>query len=326
MRLFQDLTVFRKLAEHVAKPNCLTSFLQLARRAKLTDDTARRSLERLKCEFNDPLLVIQDRHAVLTDAGRELLQLSARLTALAENTEVPPIVLAIESDSLLAVALIATALPAFLELWGSMVQVKVHPLQEEAGRRNVAEGLASFGVGFADGAEVVSGDEMLGPRVPWVLVMPKNHRLAGSADPVTAENLSVNDRVFIPEMATSWPGMDMALKLVPAFNRIVVCDAALAFRLGLDLGVAVVPDSLSARDFASKRLLQGIEPVQPRFILPRKGIDGLTEPEQSLVEQIRNVAEFRCKQETLTEETAAEVVVEAALLEEPARQLEGALP
>ena len=61
MRLFQDLTVFRQLAEHVARPNQITtSFLQMARRARLSDDTARRSLQRLQAELNnDPLITMK---------------------------------------------------------------------------------------------------------------------------------------------------------------------------------------------------------------------------------------------------------------------------
>jgi hypothetical protein len=67
------------------------------------------------------------------------------------------------------------------------------------------------------------------------------------------------------------------------------------------------------QEFVSKRVIQGVEPVQPRFILPRKGLSGLTEPEQALVDQIRKVAEARSKREATEERIEAEVVVEALL-------------
>src|SRR6202034_3882719 len=99
--------------------NQLTSFLQLARRAELTDDTARRSLERLKGEIKNPLIAMKEHRLVLTDAGRELLQLAVRLSALAENTESPPDVLTVEADSLLAASLLPQAFAAFLDIWSS---------------------------------------------------------------------------------------------------------------------------------------------------------------------------------------------------------------
>jgi DNA-binding transcriptional LysR family regulator len=308
MRLFQDLSIFRQMAEHVARPNQLTSFLQLARRAKVTDDTARRALERLKTEFNNPLITLKEHRLVLTDTGRELHQLAVRLSALAENTESPPDVLTVEADSLLAASLLPQAFAAFIALWGSMVQPRICPMLEESVRRNVQEGVASFGIGFAIGAETVSDGEVLGPKVPWVLLLASNHRLAAEHEPVSPENFTANDRVFIPEMGIDWPGMGGVLKAVPGYNRIG-CDATLAVRLAMSgLGASVVPDLLPEQDFVSKRVIRGLEPVQPRFFLPRRGFDGLTEPEQSLVEQFRRAAESRYKKDVPEVENDGEIM------------------
>jgi DNA-binding transcriptional LysR family regulator len=307
MRLFQDLTVFRQLAECVARPNQLTSFLQLARRAKVTDDTARRSLERLKSEFNNPLIAMKEHRLVLTDAGRELLQLAVRLAALAENTETPPDELVIEADSLLAASLLPQAFAAFFQTWGGMVQPKICPLLEELARRDVQEGVAAFGVGFGTSAESVSEGEALGPKIPWVL-LSKNHRLAGAHESVSAEGFSADDRVFVPELGMDWPGMGEVLRAVPHHNR-VLCDAMPAVQLATSgLGAAVLPDLLPERELVSKRVIQGIPPIQPKLFLPRRGFDGLTEPEQSLVEEIRRVAESRCKKDVPEVENEGEVM------------------
>ena len=183
-----------------------------------------------------------------------------------------------------------------------------------AGTRNVQEELSSFGLGFATGGETISDDEVLGPRFP-------GSRLSGSHESVSAESFTVNDRLFSPEMGIDWPGIGTALKALPSYNRIV-CDATLAVRLAMSgRGVAVVPDLLPQQEYVSKQVVEGVEPVQPRFVFPRRGFDSLTEPEQSLVQQIRKVAEGRCKQETPEPEKDAELIVEA-LLEETATPME----
>jgi DNA-binding transcriptional LysR family regulator len=323
MRVVQGFELYRKLAEPVARPNQLGSLMQLAKKARVTDDAARRLLDQLAAELNHPLIVVQDRRITLTDAGRQLLEVAVRLTSIAENTETPADVLTVEADSLLAECLLPQAFGSFLDLWASLVQLRVCPMQNDRTRRNIQDGTTAFGIAFAESGSVPLA-ETLGPKVSWVLVLPKNHRLARTHEPVSAESLSENDRVFIPEFGADWPGMDGVLKAVPSCNR-VVCEATLTIRLAkVGLGGAIVPDLLPEGEFVCKRMIQGIDPVQPRFVFPRQAFDGLTEPEQSLVEQIRKVAEARCKPEAPKDQNDAEVAA-LTLVEETVTPMEEVL-
>jgi len=320
----EKLTEFGKIARPLAQPHQFKSFLHLFRRVQVGADFGRRIVEDVRHKYHDPLIISEDGWLVLTPVGGELVTVANRLSALAERTEIPPDVLAVEADALLAETLLAQAFPTYLDLWQTVSQPRICPMQPDRTPKNIQNGATAFALSFAGSTEKISKAEAAGPPSAWVLVMQHGHRLMGPG-PVAAESLTPGDRVFLTEMAMEWPMMDGFIKAVPACNRIVCGDSTLAIRLAMSgLGVAIVPDVLPDRVGGCKRVISEIDPIQPRFVLPRKGVDGLTEPEQCLVEEIRKVAEARCQQETPEAEKDTEEVVEA-LVEETITPMEGVL-
>jgi DNA-binding transcriptional LysR family regulator len=114
------------------------------------------------------------------------------------------------------------------------------------------------------------------------------------------------------------------LKEVPACHR-MACDSSLAIELvKAGLGVAVVPCLVVIDEAICKLKMDGVEPLQARFIFPRGGAESLSEPAQSLVENIRKAADAGFQQETAETEKCVEDVA-LALVEETVTPMEGVL-
>src|SRR5258708_7574492 len=132
----EKLTEFGKIARPLTRPHQIRSFLHLYRRVPVGDDFGRRIVEDLRFKYHDPLIISEDGWLALTPVGRELVTVANQLSALAERTEMPPDVLTVEVDALLAESLLPQAFVSYLDLWTSLAQPRICPMQQDRTRKN----------------------------------------------------------------------------------------------------------------------------------------------------------------------------------------------
>ena len=172
------------------------------------------------------------------------------------------------------------------------MRLRVGPLDGTA-RKNVADGLISFAIDAAEDGETVPAAEALGPKLPWVLLVPKTHVLGELQGTVSSEQVRVHGRVFLSSLAAANPSVEAFLAGVPAAARIE-CDGVREM-VAAGLGVGIALDLYGNRDDArlTKLTLEKTEPAQIRFVLPRRGTTAISEPKQSLVDAIRKAVDER---------------------------------
>jgi DNA-binding transcriptional LysR family regulator len=173
-------------------------------------------------------------------------------------------------------------------------------------RQRIQEGTTAIGIGCDDGSETIPSAEVLGPKIPLVLLVPRHtHRLAEYRESVAVEQLRGDDRVFASRQTLALSDLATFLKAVPPANRIECGSVVPLVAAGLGLGI--IPDVYGNQEIegVSKLVIQNVQPVQLRLFLPRHGAGVLSEPLQCLVEALRNAIESRYATEATSETTGA---------------------
>jgi hypothetical protein len=288
-----DFEIFLKLVA-VLLVRKVMSWLELARKARVGDDKAKRVVERLSSQFGMPLIVSgENRCLKLTAGGKELAQFLTRMNSLADE-ESPAAKLTVLADPLVAQILLpAGTLTEFFSLWGSSASVSLPATDGlDSARKEIMEGRGDFALCFAEPGETVSESEAVA-SLPWVLLVPKNHRLFGHRGAVSGGQLQDTDRVFLPGVAAGNEGLEAFLAPIPPSGR-VQCESVLAM---VDAGwLGIIPDlygHLHQSNGFSKLVIENVAPVQIRLVLPRKGMASLSEPAEAMVGNIRRSCETR---------------------------------
>lgn len=288
-----DFDIAQKVTAILAGTRPFSSRLQLARQVRLSDDTLNRAIERVEAYLRTPLIAVSENHRLtLTSAGRTFMRLAGQLSSLADQEDVPAETITVQADPDVAAAILPAALPPFLEVWGGLVQLRVGPLDGST-RKSVSDGLTSFAIDLAEDGETVPAAEALGPRLPWVLLVPKTHALSELQGTVSSEQVRKQGRFFLSSMAAANPSVSAFLAGVPAANRLEIQEVR--DLVAADLGVGIALDLHGNQNDArlTKLALEKTEPAQLRFVLPRRGASVLSEPKQSLVDAIRKAVEAR---------------------------------
>jgi hypothetical protein len=195
---------------------------------------------------------------------------------------------------LVAQMLLPGALAEFFSLWGSAAAVCLLATDRlESARKEILEGRGDFALCFAEPEETVADAEALGPKRPWLLLAPKNHRLSRHRAAVSSEQLQSTDRVFLPGVAAGNEALEAFLAPVPLAGR-VECQSVLAM---VDAGwLGIIPDLFGGHQESKgfcKLVIENAAPVQLRLVLPRKGMASLSEPAAAMVGNIRRACEAR---------------------------------
>jgi DNA-binding transcriptional LysR family regulator len=286
-----NFEVYKKVGELLASPRPILSWLALSRAARLQEDKTQRAVKQLEAHFGRPLIVVDNHRLCLTEAGRILLRLTQQMSALADHGEQAAEVVTFQAEPDMAAMLLPDVLPGFWDLWGSLVCLRLFPL-DNAVRKNVSEGTVLFGLGLAEVTETLPAAEVLGQKVPWILLVPENHRLNESQGQIAAGQIGGQDRLLVSSLAAGSQGLEKFLAGVPRSN-LIECDGAIALAKA-GIGLPIVPDLFGNQpcEGFTKLALAGTEHVQPRLILPRSG--ALPEPVEVLIAAIRRVVESRC--------------------------------
>jgi len=288
-----DFEVFQKLASLILGRKIM-SWLQLGKLARTGDDKAKRVIQRLSSQLGVQLVTAgENRVLTVTEAGREFYELLTRLSSLADQ-ESPAEKVTVLADPLVVQILLPEPLSAYFALWGSAASVTLPAVNGvESLRKEILEGRGDFAISFAESDESVSADEALGPKLPWVLLVPKkDHRFSGHHGPVSAEQLRGTDRVFLPGMAAK--NEELEAFLAPSHCGRVECEVVPAM-VDAGLGLGIIPDLFGNQETngVCKLAIENVTPSQLRLVLSRKGMAGLSEPAEALVQSIRNACESR---------------------------------
>lgn len=307
MRPLDEITQFIALVRPLLKPNhAVTSIGQLSRWARIQDDKSRRLIARMSESCSgDALVELKGRKYALTAVGKELVLAGERLIAVGQQnpeslSEVVTVEVAPEIDPLY----IADALGRFLDEWAGLITVKLLPLDTEGVRTNVASGITSFGLGFAD-ADGSSGCPLLPEPAVWSAVVHPDHPLAEGHE-MTRDQLATN-RVFVPAEFADKLSHDLALAgttnliIVPTAEAVrTAARCNLGVGLDLDFG-AGNPDSVVRVPVA------GLQPLRLGLYLPRKP-ENLTEAARFLLDLLKSPPRRNTDSRPLAEaiETATE--------------------
>lgn len=301
MRPLDEISQFIELVRPLMKPNhTVTSLGQLSRWARLQDDKARRVLARMsEACGGDSLVELRGRKYALTSVGKELVLAGERLIAVGQQDsgafgEVVTVEVAPEIDPLF----LADPLGRFLDEWAGLAAVKLLPLDTEGVRTNVASGITSFGLGFAE-ADGSSGCALLERPVPWVVVVHPEHPLA-ERQTVSPDQLA-SHRVFAPAEFAERVSQSLArtgsasLVVLPTSDAVRVA-ARRNLGVGLDLDFGVVDDS----DPFVRIPLAELPPLRLGLFLPRKA-EALSEAAKFLLDLLKAPRPFGRKLQAVTE-------------------------
>ncbi len=332
--------ILKKILPLLLGRRAIASKADLAKRARLaiSEDTFARFFERWEQEHGFPLVGMDKGRLALTDKGRRAYELYSEIWTLGDAEEFALARLNIQAESILG-GLLSAALVSVFDMWGSTIDRPVIWRLEVDVRRRIAEGNVDLALGFAEEEEIVADEEILGVPVDWCVLAPVKNRLGESQEPLQVNQLPNEDWLLLPDLA--FGGIGLADKFVRAGQkRVMECDH-LATYVAAGVGLAVLPDVLGSRcpHGTVKRRLVGLQKLQARLLLPRGGDAALSSQNQCLVETLRRLGrdgffgsndatpapEGRGKQEMPEAETAVEVI-EEALVQEPGRTLEGAVP
>ncbi len=246
----------------------------------MSDDKLDRAIKRVEAYYRTRLIELSDNHRLtLTSAGRRFMMLTGQLSLLADQEDMPTETVAIQADPDVAAAILPAALPAFLEMWGGLVQLRVGPLDGSV-RKNIADGLTSFAIDLAEDGETVPEAEAIRP-LPWVAWVPKAHALDELHGSVSSDEVRVHGRVFLSSMAAADPSVSAFLAGIPAAGRIEI--QAVRELVAAGLGVGIDLDLHGNQDDArlTKLTLENTEPGRLRFVLPRRGAAAFCQSQNS---------------------------------------------
>jgi DNA-binding transcriptional LysR family regulator len=310
MRQFlHAIVLFAFLGEPLTRANHgYSSMSQLCRRLRVDEDLCRRAVAHLEERFHGPQIAVENHRLTLTTLGRRVWMLACQVRDLEENSEDAAETLSVEIAPCLGEALLPLVLPGFLAAFGGLLRLRICNLDAASVKQNIARRQTDFGMGFVEDGEARSGVEVLGARIPWVVLIPPGHKLQNGVGPVAGTDLRPDDRVYIPCEALTLPGLCQWLKGVESAYR-VECDspnlirrlAARGLGLGvtLDLGLGDISDGLAGRPIA------GVEEQRLCFYLPRRA-DDLSEAASALLEAIRRQVEILKDESRISTEPAGD--------------------
>lgn len=287
-RMREDLDISVRVLKRLAVPHhTLRSWMQVAKREKLSDDKVVRSFTRVEELVGGKLTEVRDNRLVPTVLGQEYRIAAERILCLdqGETIEVFTVATSPGVDPLL----VARAIIEFSKEWGSLVGFSLLVIPQGI-RQAVESNQVAFGIVGA--GEVVDADESLRPALPLVALIPDDHRLAASDGPLDREHFSPSDRVFYaPSLAGTLGGL---LARVPALNRLSVeCPETLRMLVGSGVGIGFEFSHAMRRDgdtFARVPVF-GVGPLTLGLVLPSRK-DRLSEPALYFLEILRRGPEL----------------------------------
>ena len=294
-RVFEYLELFVTCGTPLDRPNhSISSFNQLARRARVDDDKLRRTIDRLAQGLSDPLIRTHGRRLVLTEVGHDLLTHAERLLAVGKGRpEAEPVELLNVAIADGIGSVLARSTAEFLTEWTGLVGLRFHSLDAGAVREQIAAGTVAFGLGWAadDGA---GAGERLEPGFPWRLLVPHSHRLAGTDAPLAGDQLGETERVIVPPLGTVSAQVNEFLAPVPPANRIDA-DSSETVREFVASGLGIGLDITGATERCTERLCwRPVARLEPEYIclyLPRHHADKLSAPALFLIDAVRRTAQ-----------------------------------
>ncbi len=332
--------LLKKCVRLLLGPRPIPSKAELAKRMQCTDDSLCRAIDRFERERGFTLIVMKNGRLALTEKGRLAYQYYGMIWGLGESEEFVLANLNLQAESILG-GLLSAALVSVFDMWGSRIDRPMIWRLETDIRRSIAEGKADLGLGFADAEDVVGNEEALGSPVEWCVLAKVGNPLGESMEPLPVDQLPNSDWLLLPDLAFGATGLAEVF-LRAGQKRLMACEHLPTY-VSAGVGLAVLPNVLGGRcpHGTIKRRLVGLPALRTRLFLPRRGGSALSSQNQCLVETLHRLVrdgffgsddhsdapetvEGRVKQEMSPAEPAVEVV-DAALLKEPGRQLEGAL-
>jgi DNA-binding transcriptional LysR family regulator len=281
--------ILKKILPLLLCRRAITSKADLAKRARISDDTLGRFCERFEREHGFALVGMDKGRLALTDKGRRAYELYSEIWTLGDAEEFALAKLNLQAESILG-GLLSAALVSVLEMWGSTIDRPLIWRLETDVRRRMGEGNVDLAVGFADAGEIVGDGEALGVPVEWCVLAPVKNRLGGELqEPLSVDQLPNKDWLLLPDLA--FGGIWLADSFVRGGQkRVMECDH-LATYVAAGVGLAVLPDVLGSRcpHGTVKRGLVGLPALQPRLFLPRGGEAALSSQNQCLVETMRRL-------------------------------------
>jgi DNA-binding transcriptional LysR family regulator len=287
-----DLDVFHKAGKPLTSPRPMRSRLELSRHVRLTDDQITRAVQRLEAYLGKTLIDFGN-PVSLTATGRKLLPLVDKISLLSNDAEQTAEPLTIQADSDIAAVFLPEVLPNFWKMWGSVVALRVFPLYSSV-RKHIADGDTSHGWAWAEAGETIPAAEIVGPALPWTLVVPDFHPLSDFQGEVSPDQLGADDHVFLSSVAANSVGLEKFLAGVPRSNQLQVESVWNMLRNGLGLGL--MPDLFGSEpcEGFTKLTIKDADPMmQLRLFLPRSGAGSLSEPAAGLCQAMRHVCEAR---------------------------------
>ena len=286
-RLFAPLISFVSLAAVLTQPTQrIGSYNHWARRARMSDDSLRRTLARLSEAIGgDPLVASKGHRLALTPRAHELYLIGQRLIAVtqggqadAESVEVLKIAVVVGIDP----CLLATAAARFLEVYQEILTLQFETLDLQTVSEAIRSGTIAFAVAW-EGDQLTPGGKRLEPGLRWSVLAPASgHPLSNSSEPVTANRLA-GCRVILPPKAGVIPELPRLLSQVPPANR-VMADSAQTVRAmvatgGLGVGFDLdFGDATSRSNEPFRRLpIEGLAEEHISLYGPRQQAD-LSEP------------------------------------------------
>jgi DNA-binding transcriptional LysR family regulator len=292
--VLEDLQLYRTLTMPLGRPaSTFTSLLQVAKRLRVDDSKARRSLARVEEYMAQRLIVTEGRKLTLTPAGLRLSELAGQIEDLRGGgiTGDGPELFVIDAEPLLAELLLSMAFNDFISVFAESIQVHVTRFDRGTISERLDSGAAHLGLGWADG-EATKSVEVIDVPVPWVVVLPRDHSF--SKREVPADGLAQFDRVFFADERTILATAS-ALQAVPPGRRIECgsVSSVLAFVAAGCGGVGLVPSMPWSQTLSDPRLravpISGLEPEKVAIFLPKRS-GSISEAGDSLRTILKRVA------------------------------------
>jgi DNA-binding transcriptional LysR family regulator len=286
-RMREDVDIGVRAIKRLAVPHhTLRSWLQVAKRERLTDDKLTRALARLTEFVGGALTEVRDNRLVPTTLGHDFCKAAEPLLNLGQGETIE--VLAIGITPAVDPALVARAVIKFSRKWRELVGFKLAVFPSGI-REAVESDQAAFGI--ADGSELDEADERLKLTVPLVALLPDGHRLADACGLLDSDHFSPHDQVlFSPRLAEP---LGDVLGRVPAVNRVVVeCPNTLHVLVenGAGIGFEYAQPGRSGSGAITRVSVLGVEPLALGLVLPRKR-ERLTDPACYFLDVLRRAPE-----------------------------------
>ena len=195
--------------------------------------------------------------------------------------------LRIQTEAILAARALPLGLFAMFDMWKHVAaRVSFSRQLDPRVREVLQEGKADLGLGFADPAETVASNEIVGAPVRWCVMAHSEHSLGRTTGPVSVDELPNDCWLLLPDLTFGATGM--ADVFGKKRHRLKMRTNHLLQYVNANVGVAVVPDVLGKSSASIKRPLAGLAPLQVRLFLPDRE-SKLSSANQLLVQRLQRV-------------------------------------